>query len=168
MEPDFYGRSGSEYLPLIESFGEVLLNCDLGKYSGDTFALVRAGTRVGILIFGWGSCAGCDALASCETWEDVAALRYDIARGIRWFMSAAEALAYIQQHDWTLEWSWKMVKSRRKKTGVWIHTPPSWHAYDCKPHEAPDLFEQMQAVLKQYIAVSDKASTISIASGEAA
>jgi hypothetical protein len=59
MEPDFYGRSGREYLPLIASFGEVLLNCDLGKDSGDTFALVGAGMRVGIL-----TSAGGHALAA--------------------------------------------------------------------------------------------------------
>ena len=86
------------------------------------FALMRSGARYGILIFGWGSCSACDALQACRNWEEVAALRDDIARGIRWFESAGDALAYVREHDWSLEWTWSMMGPRRKGA-PWIRTP---------------------------------------------
>ena len=65
-----------DYRPMIDSFGyEILLQVDDKDYQGDSRLLFRDVSRYGILIFGWGSCSGCDSLQACESLEDVEKLR---------------------------------------------------------------------------------------------
>lgn len=96
----FYGPG--DYQPLIDSFGEVLLQVDDKDYQGDTRVILKRGDEYGLLIFGWGSCSGCDALQACDTYQDIENLRARLESVIKW-MTAKDLLAYIETHDWHLD-----------------------------------------------------------------
>jgi len=89
----FYGPS--DYNPIIQSFGEVLVQVDDGDYQGDTRVLLRKDGRFGFLNFGWGSCSGCDGLQACSSFRDIETLIQGLERDIKWFDTLAEAQAYI-------------------------------------------------------------------------
>lgn len=94
-----------DYQQLIDSFGTVLIQTDSNDYQGDTFALLTGeDSRLGFLVFGWGSCSGCDALQACNTNEEVAGLRNELLDSIRWFDSPAEAAQFFLQHDFAGDW----------------------------------------------------------------
>jgi hypothetical protein len=90
-----------DYSPIIDSFGKVLVRVDDDDYSGDTFALLSKGNRIGLLTFGWGSCSGCDALQGCESYKELGELIDILESGIKWFDSLAEAQAYISNDQIT-------------------------------------------------------------------
>ena len=61
LEEPFYGPG--DYSPILLSFdAEIVLAADDQDYQGDSYVLYRRGDSFGVLIFGWGSCSGCDAL----------------------------------------------------------------------------------------------------------
>lgn len=96
-----------DYSPLLTSFGyEILLKVDDTGYQGDSRLLFKDGERIGLLIFGWGSCSGCDTLKACDTLQEVDKLRTDLHNEIKWFGSKAEALEYFTKHDWEGDYSW--------------------------------------------------------------
>jgi hypothetical protein len=99
----FYGPG--DYQPLIGSFGEILLQVDDKDYQGDTRVILKRGDEYGLLIFGWGSCSGCDALQACETYQDIEDLRARLESDIKW-LPAKELLAYLETHDWEGDYSW--------------------------------------------------------------
>jgi hypothetical protein len=99
----FYGPS--DYNPLIGSFGEILLQVDDKDYQGDTRVILKRGDEYGLLIFGWGSCSGCDALQACDTYQDIENLRARLESDIKW-LPAKELLAYLETHDWKGDYSW--------------------------------------------------------------
>lgn len=112
---DKYGFCApANYDPLLESFGyEILLQVDDKDYQGDSRVLYRDGTRYGLLIFGWGSCSGCDALQACGSYEEIEELRKELHDGIRWFDSAEEALKYFEEHDWEGDFYWNDDETKR-------------------------------------------------------
>lgn len=83
---------------------EVLLQVDDDGYHGDSRLLIRKGSQIGLLIFGWGSCSGCDALQSCVNYEDLAWLFAELEQSIRWD-DAAGMLAFFRAHDWAGDYS---------------------------------------------------------------
>lgn len=90
-----------DYTPLLNSMGyDVLVKVDDDAYQGDSRVLFRDTLRYGILIFGWGSCSGCDALQACNSMKEIDDLRTDLNRQIRWFDFKCECLEYINKHDW--------------------------------------------------------------------
>jgi hypothetical protein len=95
------------YDTLIDSFEvEVLARKDDDDYQGDTRLLVRDGERYGLIVFGWGSCSGCDALeAAGGNLADLTELRDAIWNGAHWEPSAADMVAYIDRKDWSLDYS---------------------------------------------------------------
>lgn len=99
----FYGPA--DYQPLIGSFGEILLQVDDKDYQGDTRVILKRGDEYGLLIFGWGSCSGCDALQACDTYQDIENLRTGLESDIKW-MPAKDLLAYLETHDWKGDYSW--------------------------------------------------------------
>lgn len=104
--PDFSNYGASDYNPLLQSYGyDIILQVDDQGYEGDTRVIFRDGNRYGLLIFGWGSCSGCDALQACTTLQEVEELRKHLHDKIKWG-TAAELLEYIENKDWELEWSW--------------------------------------------------------------
>lgn len=94
-----YFDSPYDYDPIIKSFGEVLVQVDDDDYQGDTRVLLRKGSRFGFLVFGWGSCCGCDALQACDSYQEVDELIDDLENDIKWFDTLAEAQAYIANDE---------------------------------------------------------------------
>lgn len=101
----FYGPA--DYGPLLESMEyEILLQKDDSDYQGDSRLLLRDGDRYGVLVFGWGSCSGCDALQACDSMKDIEALRTSLANSITWFDSKAACRGYFETHDWSGDFSY--------------------------------------------------------------
>lgn len=104
-EKEWWAGMQVNYQQLIDSFGTVLIQEDSNDHQGDTFALILGDDgRLGFLVFGWGSCSGCDALQACETNAEVANLRNELLDSIRWFDSPAEAAQFFLQHDFAGDW----------------------------------------------------------------
>ena len=61
----------SDYQPIVDSFGNVLIQVDDADYQGDTRVLYEKDGKYGYLNFGWGSCSGCDALQACCNIEEI-------------------------------------------------------------------------------------------------
>lgn len=104
--PPIHGEES--YLDFVEGLGaQVLLWEDVGSYQGDSYVLLEtAGGAIGYTTIGYGSCSGCDALqASHGNIKDMTELRDSILQGIRWFDNAAEALEYLNNHDWKGDWT---------------------------------------------------------------
>lgn len=112
-EDGFYGPG--DYRPLLYSMGyQVLVEEDERGYQGDSFILFydESGNhgehdgkdQYGILVFGWGSCSGCDALQACRNFKDIENLRRDLNESITWG-SASDQLRYFREHDWEGDWS---------------------------------------------------------------
>ena len=94
-----------DYEPLLDSIGTVLVKVDSGEYLGDSRIIYEKDGKYGYLQFGWGSCSGCDALKACSTWEEVDALRKELAASIKWFESVEEGLQFFRHHDWEGDYS---------------------------------------------------------------
>ena len=98
------GQDGT-YGPLLKSMGfEILVQEDEDDYQGDSVVLFSHGEYRGILIFGWGSCSGCDALKGCFSYKDIEELREKLCNDIRWFKTSGDCLNYLENHDWEGEY----------------------------------------------------------------
>jgi len=95
-----------DYQPIVESFGDVLVQVDDNDYSGDTRVLLKSGGRFGFLNFGWGSCSGCDALQSCNSYRAVEELIQGLERDIKWFDNLQDAKDYIASPDRKSSYYW--------------------------------------------------------------
>ena len=96
-----------DYQPMLDSMGyEILCQQEIGSWQGDTLALMRDGLRYGFLVFGWGSCSGCDSLQACSTLHEVHELRQQIHDQIVWKDNASEMLSFLQNRDWESQWYW--------------------------------------------------------------
>lgn len=105
----------SDYQPMLDSFGlEIILQVDDADYQGDSRLLFRHPETgaYGLLIFGWGSCSGCDALQQCESLKEIEDLREGLHRDIRWYSSKEAMLEYIKTKDWGTEYSWHAEETR--------------------------------------------------------
>jgi hypothetical protein len=100
----FYGPSN--YQPIIDEFGNILVQVDDNDYQGDSRILYEKDGKYGYLIFGWGSCSGCDGLQACENIKDIQSLMDGIESDIKWFDSLGELKQYFKDKDWKLEFSW--------------------------------------------------------------
>lgn len=101
-----------DYTPLIEAFGNVAIRIDDHGYQGDTRILYDNDGKIGYLIFGWGSCSGCDALQACHDYEDLQRLCDQLQDMIMWFESKDAALTYFHEHDWEGDFSWHFYETR--------------------------------------------------------
>ena len=109
-----WGSFEGSYNSILESFGyEILLQVDDDDYQGDSRVLFQDGERVGLLVFGWGSCSGCDALEACATYEDLQELWDSMYNNIHWEASKETMLAYISNKDWELDWSWSADETKQ-------------------------------------------------------
>jgi hypothetical protein len=90
----------NDYNPIIEHFGRVVIRVEDDDYSGDTQLLYADnGNGFGYLSIGWGSCSGCDALAGCESYKDIAELIQHLESTIKW-ASREDMLQFFKEHDW--------------------------------------------------------------------
>lgn len=100
LYPDQYPKDGcnfgpSNYQPLLDEMGTILVQVDDSDHRGSSRLLLRDGGRYGFLVFGWGSCSGCDGLQSYGSYQDIADLANGLASSIRWFNTLAEVQAYM-------------------------------------------------------------------------
>lgn len=95
-----------DYQPILDEFGEILVQVDDKGYQGDSRVLYRDGSRYGWLQFGWGSCSGCDALQACDSMAEVQELMDNLHDEIRWFDNKEEAVKFFETHDWEGDYSW--------------------------------------------------------------
>lgn len=96
----------TEYTPMLEEFGEIIIRVDVDDYQGDSYLIYKDGDRYGYLSFGWGSCSGCDALQGCCSIREVQELMDKLYNDIIWFDSKVLLKEYFNTKDWSLEWSW--------------------------------------------------------------
>lgn len=101
-----------DYQPMIDELGNVLIQIDDNDYSGDSRILYEKDGKYGFLIFGWGSCSGCDALQSCETMQDVQNIFDSLVHNVKWFNSLEELKKYFKEKDWPLDYSWHLDEGK--------------------------------------------------------
>lgn len=99
LYPVFYGME-CNYDPIVNHFGKVILRSDDEDYQGDTRVLYQFGEEYGYLIFGWGSCSGCDALQACCNYEELNILIEDLRNNIKRFPNKESALKHFKEYDW--------------------------------------------------------------------
>lgn len=97
----FYAPS---YSSLIDSFEvTTLIEEHDNDYQGDSYLLLSNGSEFGLLIFGWGSCSGCDALEACSSPVEVTELRDELWNSITW-RTESQMIEYLSAKDWSLEY----------------------------------------------------------------
>ena len=114
----------SNYLPLLKSLGyEIAIRVDDDDYQGDSRLLFKDDASYGLLIFGWGSCSGCDALQACDSYEEIEYLRQELLNEIHWEPTGKEMSAWIENKDWELEYSWHVsgTKTFVEKCLLYLH-----------------------------------------------
>lgn len=111
---ELYGKEKYwyDYQPMINAFGNVVVQVDDNDYQGDSRVLYDNDGRIGWLIFGWGSCSGCDALQACDTIDEVQKLCNELQDDIKWFDNKEEALLWVNGRDHEAEWYWHCDESR--------------------------------------------------------
>lgn len=116
---DLYPKRNEEYFsvysyqPMVDAMGKILVQVSDNDYQGDTRVLLEKDSKLGVLIFGWGSCSFCDALQACENWDDLSALFEHLQSEIKWFDSAEETFRYFMEHDWEGDYSWHSDETQR-------------------------------------------------------
>jgi len=102
-----------EYQPMLDSFGKILIQVDDDNYTGDSRVLYEGenGT-VGYLLFGWGSCSGCDSLQSCNSFEEVDVLIESLKNQIKW-LPVAEMLEFFKTHDWEGDYTYHRTEQAK-------------------------------------------------------
>lgn len=91
-----------EYQPMLNEFGEIILQVDEDGYQGDSFLIYKDGNRYGYLTFGWGSCSGCDALLACANFDEVQELMDELYHSIEWFNTLEELKTCFAIKEWSL------------------------------------------------------------------
>lgn len=107
------------YSELVDSMEyEVLFHEDIGSYQGDYLyflkdedrsSVLSDDARYGLLVFGYGSCSGCDSLQACSNETDVTDLRNNIHNNIKWFKSKQAVVKFINNKDTQpfKDWYWR-------------------------------------------------------------
>lgn len=93
----FHAPSYQELVDSME-YREMLAVHD-DDYQGDSYYLLQDEGRFGVLVFGWGSCSGCDALEGAESVAEVIELRDGLVSSIDWFDSRDELVAWLSSED---------------------------------------------------------------------
>jgi hypothetical protein len=106
----FYGPC--DYQPIIDEIGNVLIQVDDGGYQGDSRVLYEKDGMYGFLIFGWGSCSGCDSLQSCSEIKDIQELIDSLVNDVKWFDSLKELQKYFSEKDWELDYCWQADETK--------------------------------------------------------
>lgn len=96
---DFYW---TEYQPMLNEFGTILLQVDEETWQGNSWLIYQDKNKFGYLSFGWGSCSGCDALQACSTIEEVQELMDRLYNSITWYGSLDELKDKLLNKDWEL------------------------------------------------------------------
>lgn len=97
-----------DYSLIYKSFGAVVFKQDIGRWQGDTQILLKNQEldKFGYLMFGWGSCSGCDSLQRCDSYDEIDELIGLLWGQIRWFDDDKEALKFFEEHKWDCDWGY--------------------------------------------------------------
>lgn len=117
----FFGAS--DYQPIINSFGEAIIQVDDSDCQGDTRVVLKKDDQYGLLIFGWGSCSGCDALQGCSSLREIDELIEGLRNEIKWFDSWDGLLKYVNEKDWELDWAWHSDETKQFIEKIKSFTP---------------------------------------------
>lgn len=98
LPPPFKRPTYDEILAKLE--GKIVRQHEIGEYRGDWYILFQNKRRWGFLVFGWGSCSGCDALQDCRSQSDVIALIRELREKTQWFNTRKQLVAFLKTHDW--------------------------------------------------------------------
>jgi hypothetical protein len=118
---------GYNYSELIDSFEyEILFEEEVGEYQGDYVFIFRHEGKFGYLIFGYGSCSGCDSLEAANSIEELESFRQELLRDIKWFDNAQELMEFIKEPPgfpswWEYEPYTKEIKERMMEKLKEIH-----------------------------------------------
>lgn len=111
-----------DYQPMLEEFGEILVQVDEDNYQGDSYLLYKRDNQYGFLIFGWGSCSGCDALQSCDNIDEVQELMDQLYSDIKWFDSLEEVKKYLSKDAiQELKYYYRTTEFKQFKKQVYEH-----------------------------------------------
>ena len=102
----------SNYNPILEEIGTILIQVDDNDYQGDSRILYEKNGKYGYLIFGWGSCSGCDALQACRDVRELQSLADSLENSVKWFDSLDVLKEYFKSKDWELEYSWHAEETK--------------------------------------------------------
>jgi hypothetical protein len=97
-----------DYQPMLNEFGNIILQKDEQNYQGDSFLIYEKDDKYGYLTFGWGSCSGCDALQGCNSISEVQELMDRLYSSIEWFDSLDALKEYFEETDWTLQYQYSI------------------------------------------------------------
>lgn len=119
--PDLYHSYGEDhrfrapycYVPMLQEFGEIVLQVDEDNWQGDSWVLYKDGDKYGYLCFGWGSCSGCDSLQGCESEEELENLMHSLCSAIQWYDSKEACWEYFHGKDWTTDYAWRNDEFKR-------------------------------------------------------
>lgn len=117
---EIYDSSWSwwDYQPMLNEFGNILLQKDEQDYQGDSFIIYEKDDKYGYLTFGWGSCSGCDALQACNTIDEVQELMDKLYSDIKWFDSLDALKEYFEKTDWTLKYQYSIPEFKEFLTEI--------------------------------------------------
>lgn len=112
-----------DYQPLLEAFGNIVVQVDDDDYQGDSRLLYSDEARIGYLQFGWGSCSGCDALQACDTLDQLQELADHLTDDFKIFESKSDALQWFLGHDWEGDYHTNDDNQKKfvKKAIEWLH-----------------------------------------------
>lgn len=114
FDDESYSYGPSNYNPIVQYLGQVIIKQDDKDYRGDSRILYKGESgRYGYLIFGWGSCSGCDSLQRSESYEDIDRLINFLKTQLKWFDSLDELKEYFKTKDWELDWEWHSDETKR-------------------------------------------------------
>lgn len=108
---DGYWWGACDYQPILDQFGNILLQVDEKNYQGDSWVLYEKDGQYGYLCFGWGSCSGCDALQGCESWDAIDRLIESFEKAIQW-CSKEEWIKFLHDHDWEGDYIYSIEEGR--------------------------------------------------------
>ena len=100
---------------LIKSSGcDVIGSLRLGSWSGDVIMVLRANNKFGLLVFGYGSCSGCDALQACDNYKELFDLRENRYDSVVW-KEYEEFVDYLKNKDWETEFYCAGDKKKKRE-----------------------------------------------------
>jgi hypothetical protein len=100
-----------DYDELMECIdGDIVDHAYENNYQGDAWFMFKNNNMYGYLVFGWGSCSGCDELQGCSNVDDVEKLLISLDMSIIW-KTKEEMLEYFKTKDWTLEFYYGNIDS---------------------------------------------------------
>jgi len=101
-------RADIDYQGLLCLDGsEITIDESDDNYQGDTYCLLKHPTKgVGYVCFGWGSCAGCDAIRRCSSAAELRDIHESLLSGTTWFPTYDEFVTWFKARDWKGQFNW--------------------------------------------------------------